>query len=118
MSRSFIFIHLFFIHVIIVIGRIFVLSITKVIILNWNYHIIIFLCRAYFNHLLHVVPARSTLFEKRNAFFSNKTSKALCMPFYWTFLPFFGYTARMPVFSRISPVMFIFISLNRVFIIS
>ena len=24
------------------------------------------------------------------------------MPFYWTFLPFFGYTARMPVFSRIS----------------
>ena len=25
------------------------------------------------------------------------------MPFYWTFLPFFGYTARMPLFSRISP---------------
>ena len=25
------------------------------------------------------------------------------MPFYWTFLPFLGYTARMPLFSRISP---------------
>ena len=24
------------------------------------------------------------------------------MPFYWTFLPFFCYTARMPLFSRIS----------------
>ena len=26
------------------------------------------------------------------------------MPFYWTFLPFFCYSARMPLFSRISPV--------------
>ena len=24
------------------------------------------------------------------------------MPFYWTFLPFSGYTLRMPIFSRIS----------------
>ena len=60
MSRSFLFIHLFFIHVIIVIGRIFVLSIIKVIILNWKYHIIIFLCRAYFSTCCmrypHVVP--------------------------------------------------------------
>ena len=26
------------------------------------------------------------------------------MPFYWTFLPFLGYTARRPLFSRISPL--------------
>ena len=25
------------------------------------------------------------------------------MPFHWTFLAFFGYTTRMPLFSRISP---------------
>ena len=25
------------------------------------------------------------------------------MPFHWTFLPFFGYTACMPLFSRTSP---------------
>ena len=27
---------------------------------------------AYFNHLLHVVPERSALFEKLNAFFFTK----------------------------------------------
>ena len=83
--------------------------------------------RAYFNHLLRAVPSRSALFERQNDFFSTKTSKntgrlggcsvlnALIfqksrgkkpqtMPFYWSFLPFFGYTARMPLFSRISPL--------------
>ena len=34
--------------------------------------------RAYFNHLLHAVPARSALFEKRNVFFSTKNSKNTC----------------------------------------
>ena len=31
--------------------------------------------RAYFNHLLHAIPAHSALFEKWNAIFSTKTSK-------------------------------------------
>ena len=34
--------------------------------------------RAYFNHLLRAVPARSALFEKRNVFFSTKNSKNTC----------------------------------------
>ena len=34
--------------------------------------------RAFFYHLLHVVPARSALFEKWNALFSPKTSKTTC----------------------------------------
>ena len=34
--------------------------------------------RASFNHLLRAVTARSTLFEKRNAFFSTKASKNTC----------------------------------------
>ena len=29
-------------------------------------------------------------------------NRQLC-PFYWTFLPFFGYAAGMPLFSRITP---------------
>ena len=33
----------------------------------------------------------------------NEGRKSTIVPFYWTFLPFFGYTARMPLFSRISP---------------
>ena len=83
--------------------------------------------RAYFNHLLPAVPSRSALFERQNDFFSTKTSKntgrlggwsvlnALNLPksmgkkpkttpFYWSFLLFFGYTARMLLFSRISPL--------------
>ena len=36
------------------------------------------IARAYFNHLLHAVPALSALFEKRNAFFSTKNSKNTC----------------------------------------
>ena len=38
----------------------------------------LFLRRVYFNHLLRTVPTRSALFEKRNAFFSTKTSKNTC----------------------------------------
>ena len=34
--------------------------------------------RAYLNHLLRAVPARSALFEKQNAFFFTKTSKNTC----------------------------------------
>ena len=34
--------------------------------------------RVSFNHLLRAVTARSTLFEKRNAFFSTKASKNTC----------------------------------------
>ena len=34
--------------------------------------------RAYFNHLLRAVPARSALFEKQSAFFSAKSSKSTC----------------------------------------
>ena len=34
--------------------------------------------RAFSNHLLRVLPARSTLFEKLNALFSNKNSKNTC----------------------------------------
>ena len=37
-----------------------------------------FVSRAYFNHLLRAVPARTTLFEKWNAFFSSKNSKNTC----------------------------------------
>ena len=36
------------------------------------------IARAYFNHLLHAVPALSALFEKQNAFFSTKNSKNTC----------------------------------------
>ena len=32
--------------------------------------------KVFFNHLLRAVPARSALFEKWNALFSIKTSKA------------------------------------------
>ena len=81
--------------------------------------------RASFNYLLRAVPARSALFERLNAFFSTKNSKNTCrlggcsvlnalnlekcwvkctiVPFYCTLLPFFGYNARMPLFSRIRP---------------
>ena len=82
---------------------------------------------------LFVVPACSAVFEKYNALFSNKTSKNTCRlvgcsilnalnlenwrgvggggggrastigPFYWTFSPFFGYTACIPLLSKISP---------------
>ena len=37
------------------------------------------LVRAYFNHLLHAIPAYNALFQKRNAFFSTKTSKNTCI---------------------------------------
>ena len=55
-------------------------------------HIAKNMTRAYFSQLLHAVPTRSALFEKSTR-----------VPFYWTFLPFFGYTTHMPIFSRISP---------------
>ena len=34
--------------------------------------------RAFFNHLLRAVPARSALFEKQNALFFTKNSKNIC----------------------------------------
>ena len=78
--------------------------------------------QGFFNLSLHVVPARGALFEKRNLLFSgkhsknmpfrglyrskcskNKGEKSTIVPFHWSSLPFFDYTVRMPLFSRISP---------------
>ena len=42
------------------------------------FHLKVLTNRAYFNLLLCAVPARSALFDKRNAFFSTKTSKNTC----------------------------------------
>ena len=38
--------------------------------------------RAYFNHLLRAVAARSALFEKQNTFFSTKSFKNRCLFFF------------------------------------
>ena len=79
--------------------------------------------RAFSNHLLHAVPARSALFKKWNAFFSTKNSRNTCRlggcsvlnvlnlekcgvkdhncAHLLHFIAFFGFTARMPLF-RIS----------------
>ena len=84
--------------------------------------------RAFFSHLLRAVSASSALFEKYIAVFSVKTfkttyrlggcsipnaldfqklgGKIIIVPFSWTFLPFFRYTARMPLFSRINLVCY------------
>ena len=85
----------------------------------------IWIARADFSQLLRVVLTRSALFEKWYAFFSTENLKNSCLfwgcsvlnalnlekwgvkihsvPLYWTFLPFFGYTTRVPLFSRSKP---------------
>ena len=79
----------------------------------------------FFSHLLLTISAHSALFEKYVTVFSVKTFKTTCslgkssipntldlqklggkvvmVPFYWTFVPFFRYTASIPLFSRKSP---------------
>ena len=87
--------------------------------------------RAFFNHLLRAVHAPSALFEKWNPLFSTKISKKACRLggcsvlnalnlekwgikthncalFTGLSCPFFCYTVRMPLFSRISPVFFFY----------
>ena len=81
----------------------------------------------FFSYLLRAVPAHSALFEKWNNLFSRKTFKTTCRlggcsipndlnlenlegkSHNWAhcqnFPAFFHYTARMPLFSRITPDM-------------
>ena len=49
------------------------------------------------------MPFRWAYCSKYPTFEKLEVLKSTNVPFYGTFLPFFGYNARMPLFSRISP---------------
>ena len=67
----------------------------------------IHISRAFCNRVPHAVPFLRNDFPYSllKTLKCPKFEKRRCknLPFYWTFLPLFGYTARMPLFSRISP---------------
>ena len=58
--------------------------------------------------ILYLKPQKHMLYmgvqhHKCPKFEKNEQQKSTTVPFYWTFLPFLGYAARMPLFSRKSP---------------